>query len=78
MSEGPEVRIVADKIAAALLSNEIRIENILHNKIGDEFKSKIIGSSVENVNIWKEYCHKIFIKCLFEKPHDDVGQVENL
>ncbi|WP_148685869.1 DNA-formamidopyrimidine glycosylase family protein [Candidatus Nitrosocosmicus hydrocola] len=49
MSEGPEVRIVADKIAAALLSNEIRIENILHNKIGDEFKSKIIGSSVENV-----------------------------
>lgn len=49
MSEGPEVRIVADKIAAALLSNEIRIENILHNKIGEEFKSKIIGSSVENV-----------------------------
>lgn len=49
MSEGPEVRIVADKIAAALLSNEVRIENILHNKICDEIKGKIIGSSVENV-----------------------------
>jgi len=49
MSEGPEVKIVADKIAAVLLSKEIRIENILHNKISDEFKNKIIGSSVENV-----------------------------
>ena len=49
MSEGPEVRIVADKIAAVLLSNDIKIENILHNKLGDEIKSKIVGSSVEYV-----------------------------
>jgi formamidopyrimidine-DNA glycosylase len=49
MSEGPEVRIAADKIAAVLLSNDIKIENILHNKLGDEIKSKIVGSSVEYV-----------------------------
>ena len=79
MSEGPEVRIVADKIAAVLLSNDIKIENILHNKLGDEIKSKIVGSSVEYVKTFgKKYCHKIFIECLFKEPYDDVGQVENL
>lgn len=59
MSEGPEVRIVADKIAAVLLSNDIKIENILHNKLGDEIKSKIIGSSVEYV---KTFGKNIVIK----------------
>ena len=49
MSEGPEVRIVTDKLAAVLLLNDIKIENILHNKLDDEIKSKIVGSSVEYV-----------------------------
>ena len=49
MSEGPEVRIVADKITAAVVSNGSRIENILYNKLSNEIKSKIIGSSVEYV-----------------------------
>jgi formamidopyrimidine-DNA glycosylase len=49
MSEGPEVRIVADKITAAVVSNGARIENILYSKLSNEIKSKIIGSSVEYV-----------------------------
>jgi endonuclease VIII len=48
VSEGPEVKIAADKISVAL-SNGITIENIIHNKISNEFKNKIIGSSVEYV-----------------------------
>ena len=58
MSEGPEVRIAADKIYAAL-SNGITIENIIYNKINDEIKNKIIGSSVEYV---KTFGKNIVIK----------------
>lgn len=49
MSEGPEVRIFADKISNALVPNVTTIENIIHSKLSDEIKSKIIGSSVEYV-----------------------------
>ena len=49
MSEGPEVRIVADKITAAVVSDGAKIENILYSKLSNEIKSKIIGSSVEYV-----------------------------
>jgi endonuclease VIII len=48
MSEGPEVRIMADKIHDAL-SGERTIQNILHKSIDEETKSKIIGSSMEYV-----------------------------
>lgn len=48
MSEGPEVKITADKIQNAL-SDKRTIHGILHNKIDKETKSKIIGSSVEYV-----------------------------
>ena len=58
MSEGPEVRIAADKIYAAL-SDGITIENIIYNKISDEIKNKIIGSSVECV---KTFGKNIVIK----------------
>ncbi len=59
MSEGPEVRIVADNIGAVLLSNDTKIEFILQNKLSDEIKSKIIGSSVEFV---KTFGKNIVIK----------------
>ncbi len=48
MSEGPEVKITADKIYNAL-SDKRAIQGILHNKIDSETKSKIIGSSMEYV-----------------------------
>jgi endonuclease VIII len=48
MSEGPEVRIMADKIHDAL-SGKRTIQNILHKNIDEETKSKIIGSSMEYV-----------------------------
>jgi endonuclease-8 len=48
MSEGPEVRIMADKIHDAL-SGERTIQNMLHKSIDEKIKSKIIGSSMEYV-----------------------------
>ncbi|MEJ7642525.1 MAG: DNA-formamidopyrimidine glycosylase family protein [Candidatus Nitrosocosmicus sp.] len=48
MSEGPEVKITADKIYKAL-SDKKTIQGILHNRIDRETKSKIIGSSMEYV-----------------------------
>ncbi len=48
MSEGPEVKITADKIHNAL-SDKRTILDILHNKIDKETKSRTIGSSMEYV-----------------------------
>jgi endonuclease-8 len=47
MSEGPEVKITADKIWNALSGK--RIVNILHNKIDSSIEDRIIGSSTEYV-----------------------------
>ena len=48
MSEGPEVKIIADKIRIALGNNKT-IENIFCNSVDEKIKSKIIGSSMEYV-----------------------------
>jgi endonuclease VIII len=58
MSEGPEVKIVADKIFNTL-DNNITIQNILCNKIDEGIKSKIIGSSMKYV---KTFGKNIVIK----------------
>jgi endonuclease VIII len=58
MSEGPEVKIMADKIFNTL-DNNITIQNMLCNKINEEIKSKIIGSSMEYV---KTFGKNIVIK----------------
>ena len=58
MSEGPEVKITADIIRAALGNNKT-IQNILCNKIDEEIKNKIIGSSMEYV---KTFGKNIVIK----------------
>jgi len=57
MSEGPEVKITADKIWNALSGK--RIANILHNKIDSSLEDKIIGSSTEYV---KTFGKNIVIK----------------
>src|SRR5919112_5007318 len=49
MSEGPEVRIMADKIHDALSGERTTIQNMVHRSIDEETKSKIIGSSMEYV-----------------------------
>lgn len=58
MSEGPEVKITADKIWSALSGEKI-IKNILHNKIDKDLQDKIIGSSTEHV---KTFGKNIVIK----------------
>jgi len=57
MSEGPEVKITADKIWNALSGK--RIANILHNKIDSSLEDRIIGSSTEYV---KTFGKNIVIK----------------
>ena len=47
MSEGPEVRIMADKIHDAL-SGERTIQNMLHKSINEETKNKIIKGKFQN------------------------------
>src|SRR5215210_3895852 len=58
MSEGPEVKIIADRIRNAL-GNNTAIHNIVCNKIDKEIKNKIIGSSMEYV---KTFGKNIVIK----------------
>ncbi len=58
MSEGPEVKIIADKIRNALSGKRI-INNILHNKIDKSLEDKIVGSSTEYV---KTFGKNIVIK----------------
>ncbi|TVP39967.1 DNA-formamidopyrimidine glycosylase family protein [Candidatus Nitrosocosmicus arcticus] len=58
MSEGPEVKIAADKIWNALSGKRI-INNILYNKMDKGFEDKIIGSSTEYV---KTFGKNIIIK----------------
>ncbi|MGN6822958.1 MAG: DNA-formamidopyrimidine glycosylase family protein [Candidatus Nitrosocosmicus sp.] len=58
MSEGPEVKIIADKIRNVLGSNMV-IQNIIGKKIDEDIKNKIIGSSVEYV---KTFGKNIVIK----------------
>ncbi|MDF0681447.1 MAG: hypothetical protein P0116_10840 [Candidatus Nitrosocosmicus sp.] len=57
MSEGPEVKITADKIWNALSGK--KIANILNNKIDNSLEYKIIGSSTEYV---KTFGKNIVIK----------------
>ena len=57
MSEGPEVKITADKIWNVLSGK--RIINILHNKMDNSLEEKIIGSSTEYV---KTFGKNIIIK----------------
>jgi endonuclease VIII len=58
MSEGPEVKITADKIWNALSGKRL-IKNILYNKIDKEIEDRIIGSSTEYV---KTFGKNIIIK----------------
>jgi len=58
MSEGPEVKIIAYRIRN-VLDNNITIQNIFCNRIDEEIKNKIIGSSMEYV---KTFGKNIVIK----------------
>ena len=66
MSEGPEVKITADKISKALC-NKIKIENMIHNKIDDKIKNKLIDSHIEYVktfgkNIILKFSTNIYLR----------------
>ena len=47
MSEGPEVKIIADKISSLLKGKEI--EDILFKNLDSHIKNKIIGSQLEYI-----------------------------
>ncbi len=47
MSEGPEVKIIADKISSLLKGKEI--EDIMFKNLDIHIKNKIIGSKLEDI-----------------------------
>lgn len=47
MSEGPEVKIIADKLSAVLQGKKIK--DIICKNLDDEIKNKIIGSEIEYI-----------------------------
>ena len=57
MSEGPEVKIIADKLAAALVGK--KVEDIYGKSIETEIKSDIVGNKIRN--FWKKYCDFFFV-----------------
>src|SRR5919107_5417628 len=57
MSEGPEVKIVADKILSSMLGK--KIEDIIFKNLNIEIKNKVIGSKVKEV---KTFGKNIVIK----------------
>jgi endonuclease VIII len=57
MSEGPEVKIVADKISSAMFGK--KIENIIFKNLNIDFKNKIIGSTLAGI---KTFGKNIVIK----------------
>ena len=57
MSEGPEVKIVADKISAALFGK--KIDDIIFKNLNIDFKNKIIGSTLKEI---KTFGKNIVIK----------------
>ncbi len=68
MSEGPEVKITADKIYNAL-SDKRAILGILHNKIDRETKGKIIGSSKEYVKTFGKNIVVKFLSGVYLRNH---------
>jgi endonuclease-8 len=57
MSEGPEVKIVADKISAALFGK--KIDDVIYKNLNIDFKNKIIGSTLKEI---KTFGKNIVIK----------------
>jgi formamidopyrimidine-DNA glycosylase len=57
MSEGPEVKIVADKISSSMF--RIKIEDIIFKNLNIDFKNKIIGSTLKEI---KTFGKNIVIK----------------
>jgi len=63
MSEGPEVKIISDKISSILQGK--KIEGIICKNLGSDIKNKIVGSELEYVKaFWKKSCLQIFFRYL--------------
>jgi endonuclease VIII len=65
MSEGPEVKIIADKLATVLLGR--KIDYVYGKRIGAEIKSNLVGAKINNIqtfgkNIVISFSSKIFLR----------------
>lgn len=67
MSEGPEVKIVADKIAEAALNEPI--EDIKNNKIDSQMKRKILQARIEYVKTYGKNIVIKFSSCVYLRNH---------
>jgi endonuclease VIII len=65
MSEGPEVKIIADKLATVLLGR--KIDYVYGKRIGAKIKSNLVGAKINNIqtfgkNIVISFSSKIFLR----------------
>ena len=65
MSEGPEVKIIADKLAAVLLGR--KIVDVYGKRIEAKIKSNLVGAIINNIetfgkNIVISFSSKIFLR----------------
>jgi endonuclease VIII len=65
MSEGPEVKIIADKLAAVLLGR--KIVDVYGKRIEAKIKSNVVGANINNIetfgkNIVISFSSKIFLR----------------
>lgn len=67
MSEGPEVKIVADKIQQAL--GKKSIEGIIINNLEENIKDKIIGSSLDYANTYGKNLILRFSSGIYLRSH---------
>src|SRR5215213_4262758 len=65
MSEGPEVKIVADKILSSMFGK--KIEDIIFKNLNIDIKNKIIGSKVKEI---KTFGKNIVIKFSIDNPSE--------
>jgi endonuclease-8 len=67
MSEGPEVKIVADKISCAIRGK--KIEDIMCKNLGNGIKNKIVGSELEYIKAFGKNLVFKFSSGIFLRNH---------
>lgn len=67
MSEGPEVKIIADKLAAVLVSK--KVEDIYGKSIESEIKSDIVGNTISEIETFGKNIVISFSSGIFLRNH---------
>jgi formamidopyrimidine-DNA glycosylase len=76
MSEGPEVKIIADKILSAMFGK--KIEDIIFKNLNNNIKNKIIGSKFQEIRTFGKNIVIKFSSGIYLRNHMMMWKVEYL